>query len=428
MKATTSSDDRRARSRRKPTPPSGCRSPGAAHGSPAPARRCAARPPSTCPAAGPSRPRPGSPSPATTPPRSPSCLATGSPRRCCSPVCSRISSTIRTARSRSSSGYFCGLRRAPVACHAPSSFPRSGALRGSQADSVRQSTASRSRRTHVRRVLAAGVGVRPRPCGAKGPSIGCAATSSLSPAPARACPAVVRRGCCSQRHLHDQVPGCHRPGSGARVPGDPWWACDPPASQPSRADVHSEFTRREPTHTANDARKESEGAEPKPQRESSTTRRRSVAACPHSPSTGQKRCRRGHADRSGLHSRGEPDVRSRCSCAPRGAMYRVGVKGLHRWGLSQQAPKLGQPDPGDAGEGGSSPDNAGTGRHRQTVRVRQARREGVRRVNQRLNPLKGRRLQPGGYGPGSSARPPEHGWATPAGCRRPGGPQRRPAA
>lgn len=37
---------------------------------------------------------------------------------------------------------------------------------------------------------------------------------------------------------------------------------------------------------------------------------------------------------------------------------------------------------------GSSPDNAGTGRYCQTVRVRQARRKGVTRVNQWLNPLK----------------------------------------
>jgi hypothetical protein len=40
------------------------------------------------------------------------------------------------------------------------------------------------------------------------------------------------------------------------------------------------------------------------------------------------------------------------------------------------------------GAGGSSPDNDGTGRHRQTARVRQARREGVARANQWLNPLK----------------------------------------
>ena len=37
---------------------------------------------------------------------------------------------------------------------------------------------------------------------------------------------------------------------------------------------------------------------------------------------------------------------------------------------------------------GSSPDNDGTGRYRQTARVWQARRRGVTRVNQWLNPLK----------------------------------------
>ena len=40
------------------------------------------------------------------------------------------------------------------------------------------------------------------------------------------------------------------------------------------------------------------------------------------------------------------------------------------------------------GMDGSSPDNDGTGRHCQTARVRQARREGVARANQWLNPLK----------------------------------------
>ena len=40
------------------------------------------------------------------------------------------------------------------------------------------------------------------------------------------------------------------------------------------------------------------------------------------------------------------------------------------------------------GAGGSGPDNDGTGRHRQTARVRQARREGVARANQWSNPLK----------------------------------------
>jgi hypothetical protein len=42
-------------------------------------------------------------------------------------------------------------------------------------------------------------------------------------------------------------------------------------------------------------------------------------------------------------------------------------------GLPQQARwSWGQPDPGDAGEGGSSPDKAGTCRHHQTVRAWQA--------------------------------------------------------
>ena len=40
------------------------------------------------------------------------------------------------------------------------------------------------------------------------------------------------------------------------------------------------------------------------------------------------------------------------------------------------------------GRVGSSPDNAGTDRYCQTVRVRLARSEGVTRVNQWLNPLK----------------------------------------
>lgn len=40
--------------------------------------------------------------------------------------------------------------------------------------------------------------------------------------------------------------------------------------------------------------------------------------------------------------------------------------------------------PGNAGGGGSSPDNVGTGRYCQTVRVRLARPKGVTRVNQCL--------------------------------------------
>jgi hypothetical protein len=67
----------------------------------------------------------------------------------------------------------------------------------------------------------------------------------------------------------------------------------------------------------------------------------------------------------------------------------------------------GQPGPGDAGSGGSSPDNAGTGQYCQMARVRQARQRGVTQVNQWLNPRKTRTgSKPGGSGPGSSARPP----------------------
>ena len=40
------------------------------------------------------------------------------------------------------------------------------------------------------------------------------------------------------------------------------------------------------------------------------------------------------------------------------------------------------------GSGRSSPDNDGTGRHRQTIRARQARRNGASRLNQWWNPLK----------------------------------------
>jgi hypothetical protein len=66
------------------------------------------------------------------------------------------------------------------------------------------------------------------------------------------------------------------------------------------------------------------------------------------------------------------------------------------------------------GSGGSSPDNDGTGRHCQTARVRQARREGVARANQWLNPLKrgiGSNLADVGRGAVHALL---IGWATPA--------------
>ena len=56
-------------------------------------------------------------------------------------------------------------------------------------------------------------------------------------------------------------------------------------------------------------------------------------------------------------------------------------------------------------EGGSSPDNDGTGRYCQTARVRQAGREGVRVQKPVVEPPQVQnRLQSGGYGPDSSAR------------------------
>ena len=55
---------------------------------------------------------------------------------------------------------------------------------------------------------------------------------------------------------------------------------------------------------------------------------------------------------------------------------------------------------GTLGRVGSSPDNGGTCRHDQTMRVRLARSEGVMRVNQWLKSRKATcRLKPGGYGP-----------------------------
>ena len=51
--------------------------------------------------------------------------------------------------------------------------------------------------------------------------------------------------------------------------------------------------------------------------------------------------------------------------------------------------RWGKPDLGDAREGGSSPDNDGTGRYCQMVWARQSRREGVTRVNQWQSPVSG---------------------------------------
>jgi hypothetical protein len=64
--------------------------------------------------------------------------------------------------------------------------------------------------------------------------------------------------------------------------------------------------------------------------------------------------------------------------APRGAVEPGGDGRAPPLVCRSRLVKLGQPDPGDAGKGGSSPDNDGTRRHYRTARVRLARSEGVR--------------------------------------------------
>ena len=66
------------------------------------------------------------------------------------------------------------------------------------------------------------------------------------------------------------------------------------------------------------------------------------------------------------------------------------MKGLLLWAVAAACGSWVQPEPGDAGEGGSSPDNDGTGRYYQTVRVRQPRRAGVRVQKPVVEPLKSR--------------------------------------
>ena len=64
------------------------------------------------------------------------------------------------------------------------------------------------------------------------------------------------------------------------------------------------------------------------------------------------------------------------------------MKGLRRRAVAAARRSWGQPDPGSAGDGESSPDDGGTGQHHQMARVRQARRKGATEVNQWSNPLK----------------------------------------
>jgi hypothetical protein len=77
-----------------------------------------------------------------------------------------------------------------------------------------------------------------------------------------------------------------------------------------------------------------------------------------------------------------------CACATRRRVSGGGCDTRHA-GLSQQSGEAGGSLIQEVlGRVGSSPDNDGTGRYCQTVRVRLARQRGVTRVNQRVNPLK----------------------------------------
>lgn len=70
---------------------------------------------------------------------------------------------------------------------------------------------------------------------------------------------------------------------------------------------------------------------------------------------------------------------------------RVEVKDLRPRAVAAARVKQGAARPGERrGRVESSPDNAGTDRYRQTVRVRQARPEGAMRVNQWVTPRKSR--------------------------------------
>jgi len=64
------------------------------------------------------------------------------------------------------------------------------------------------------------------------------------------------------------------------------------------------------------------------------------------------------------------------------------VKGLRRPAVAAAERSWGQPEPGSAGEGGSSPDNGGMGQHHQMTPARLARQKGATKVIQWLNPLK----------------------------------------
>ena len=92
---------------------------------------------------------------------------------------------------------------------------------------------------------------------------------------------------------------------------------------------------------------------------------------------------------------------------------RAEMKGLRRGSVAAGSRRRGQPDLGDAREGGSSPDNDGTGWYCQTAWVRQSRREDVTRVNQWQSSVSGVPAPNLADGSVSSVRLPMSWWATP---------------
>jgi putative transposase len=78
----------------------------------------------------------------------------------------------------------------------------------------------------------------------------------------------------------------------------------------------------------------------------------------------------------------------------------VEMKGLRQQAVAGACGNWGQPDPGNAGEGGKQPRQRRECRHDQTMRARLARSGGATQVNQWSTSRKRAcRLKPGGYGP-----------------------------
>jgi hypothetical protein len=124
-----------------------------------------------------------------------------------------------------------------------------------------------------------------------------------------------------------------------------------------------------------------------------------------SPSKGGSTCVaafRGISTVSALGTGGA--LRSDLRCATRRHVSGGGCE-TRRFGLSQHSGEAeGSLTEEVLGRVGSSPDNDGTRQHRQMVRARQARQRGVTIEPAVEPPQVWNRFQPGGCGPGSSAR------------------------